>query len=279
VIALSAPEAAAVRHFVSGGGVVIADGEPGQFDGHSRRLPSPLLADLFASASGRGKAIRLAVKDTDHRAVAAESVLMQELAAIFAESGIGPAYRLTEQVGKPVTDVETYQFDVGGATVLALLGDAPPTGKTEPGGARELLLHLPQQAYIYDLRTHESLGYADHLGLRLDPLQPRILAISDQPLPAPTIALPSRARCGETAVLKLGFTGVPVAKTGIVRIEVSDPAGQIVPYYSRKLVVRGAVAQLALPLASNDPAGDWAIRVTDVLSGQTATAVLRVVER
>ena len=68
VLALSPAEATAIRRFVSGGGIVIADGEPGQFDAHSQRLRTPLLADLFAPAFGRGKGIRLAAANRSSNA-------------------------------------------------------------------------------------------------------------------------------------------------------------------------------------------------------------------
>ena len=64
--ALSAAEAKAIHDFVAQGGMVIADGEPGQFDEHDRRLPQSQVADLFAGARdgkanghvfGKGKAI------------------------------------------------------------------------------------------------------------------------------------------------------------------------------------------------------------------------------
>jgi len=46
-IALSAPAAQAIRDFVRTGGAVVADGEPGIFDEHGRRLTNPALAEIF----------------------------------------------------------------------------------------------------------------------------------------------------------------------------------------------------------------------------------------
>ena len=45
--ALSATEAQEIRDFVAQGGTVIADGEPGAFDEHCRRLPKAQLAGSF----------------------------------------------------------------------------------------------------------------------------------------------------------------------------------------------------------------------------------------
>ena len=46
---LSTAEAQAIREFVAQGGTLIADGEPGMFDEHSRKLAQPALADLFGN--------------------------------------------------------------------------------------------------------------------------------------------------------------------------------------------------------------------------------------
>src|SRR5215471_10013156 len=59
VLALSEREAVEIRRFVDGGGTVIADGIPGRFDRHGRRLAEPLLAGLFrapAVRAGKGGA-------------------------------------------------------------------------------------------------------------------------------------------------------------------------------------------------------------------------------
>src|SRR3546814_16435322 len=68
-LARSPAEAEESRRFARQGGTVVAVGGPGVFDQHSRRLPRPLLADLFPAGPsdapvvtdiGKGRAIRLA---------------------------------------------------------------------------------------------------------------------------------------------------------------------------------------------------------------------------
>jgi hypothetical protein len=280
VIALSSAEAAAIRRFVKSGGTVIADGEPGQYDQHSRRSPHPELTDLFASApatstSGQGKALRLAGAQAGHL-VGADRALMQSLAAIFAEAGVKSAYAISGPAGEHIDNVETYQFTNGDVTIIALLGDMPAADGVVPAAAQDIVLHLPRQAYVYDLRAHELLQHNDRVSMRLAPLQPRILAVSDRPLPAPTVSAPAQARLGESTMLKISFAGATVAATSILRVEIADPAGHVVPYYSRKLRLNNVAVEQPLPFALNDPAGIWTIRVTDILSGQEAKATLAV---
>jgi hypothetical protein len=62
----------------------------------------------------------------------------------------------------------------------------------------------------------------------------------------------------------------------VLHIEALDPAGKLVPHYSGNALAPGGAALWTLPLAFNDPAGQWTIRVTDPLTGGSATARLAV---
>jgi hypothetical protein len=172
-IALSATEAARIREFVAQGGTVVADGEPGVFDQHSRRLPKPLLSDVFRGPPdgttqrfryGKGTAIYLASgRISGHD-------LETECSRIFTAVGIGPDFLLETADGSPVRDVERYIFRNGGVTIIALQRDAPPTGSLERSGT--VTLTLPKPAYIDDVMTAKSLGRHNRLTVALGPIEP-----------------------------------------------------------------------------------------------------------
>jgi uncharacterized protein YfaS (alpha-2-macroglobulin family) len=120
------------------------------------------------------------------------------------------------------------------------------------------------------------LGQVDRLQLQLDPVAPVLLAISDRALPRPTISGPSRLRPGDIAEFRLGLAGPTGAAIDIFHLEVLNPTGELVPFYSGNIVASHGTAAAHLPLAFNDPTGAWTLRVTDKLSGQTAIAKLEV---
>ena len=62
----------------------------------------------------------------------------------------------------------------------------------------------------------------------------------------------------------------------LLRWEVRGPDGAFLPEYARADVEPGESATFMLPSALNDPAGEYRVRVTDVLSGASAEAVLRL---
>ncbi len=283
-IALSARAADEIRRFAEKGGLVIADGEPGIFDEHSRRLATPRFADLDAGASastpttlaiGKGRGLYV-------DPVAAP----QRLDLVLAQAGIVAPISVSQVTGEPVRDVGIYQWRNGSATVLALQRDGnddagavePAAHATKTDDATPMVLTLPGQAYVYDLREKRFLGRSDRLTVMLDPSTPVLLSISPVPRAAPVIVAPKRVRRGEIATLRFAVPrsdrGVPV-----FHVTVIDPSGNIVPYGTSNLSLYGRSGVRLLPLAFNDQTGRWHIRAEDVLSGKTTSTEIAVAPR
>jgi hypothetical protein len=70
--------------------------------------------------------------------------------------------------------------------------------------------------------------------------------------------------------------GASPAGTHIYHVECIGPDGKIIPHYSGTVLAPGGVAARVIPLAASDPAGKWTLRVTEVLTGQTRSAVFHV---
>src|SRR5690606_3748769 len=122
-------------------------------------------------------------------------------------------------------------------------------------------LALPGQAQLYDILGGADLGRRERIELTLDAVEPTLLAIADAPLPAPRVAAPARLRQGESGRIEIGWTAPSPAARPVLRLEVIDPGGKPLGHYSGVLVAAGPVIERPLPLALNDPLGDWTIRV------------------
>jgi hypothetical protein len=274
-IALSTTEAKEIRDFVVAGGVVIATGEPGIFDEHGRRMARPLLSEVFAGPAthattsfgvGKGKAIYMTFPDARGREP------LRALTEILKNAGVRSRFSIARADGGPESDVETYIFENDGVTIVALLRDfAPPSTAT---AQEPLVLALPQPLNAYDLRAGRSLGNTDRLTLELGPIEPVLLALSEKLLVPPAISGPPSARLGATAGFSIR-SGSAVA-LDVLRVDVIDPEGTVVEHYSGNTIAAGGEVDKVLPLALNDKAGTWTIRVKDLLSGATATASLNV---
>ncbi|MBI3646085.1 MAG: beta-galactosidase, partial [Acidobacteriales bacterium] len=297
-VALSPLEAAALRRFVEQGGVLIADGEPGTFDAHNRRLPKPLLADLFGGphdgpvtsrSFGHGKAIHLNFEMLGYirdRLQSKERDALRQMGRLFKESGVAADFGLTETSGEPAVGVELHTFRNGGVNIVGLLASAqlyvedlgPPEviSNKRFEVPRTVLLTLPAESYLYDVRAGKFLGKKKQLSVELDPYEPAIYAVSSSAFPALVVSAPSRLERGQSGQLGMSFSGTTSAAVYVLHVDVMDPEGKTVSYYSGNVLAPGGKAGKILPLALNDRTGTWTVRVKDVLTGQARSTVIEV---
>ena len=145
-LALSPADARAIEVFAKHGGVVVADRQPGVFDGHSRRLPQPDLPVGIA---------RLVAPD-DHAA----------LSALLAKAGVVAPFRVSAP-----GDIAMYRFAEGARTILALQGRSP--GQEE----QAVTLTLPRRMSVTNLLSGRSLGSSQTFDVGVGPIEPTILSL------------------------------------------------------------------------------------------------------
>ena len=211
----------------------------------------------------------------------------RELAArLFRSAGLRPQFAITDEKGGPVSGVETHVFRNGDVTIVGLLSNpslrvdelGPPDFRSNEHFAqrRALKLILPAAFSVYNLRAAKPLGRQREIRVDLDPYEPVIYAISAEPLPALTISGPVRLTRGETGHLGTSFGDLTPAAVHVLHVTVMDPAGHIVSAYSGNVCAPHGRAVWSIPVAYNDAAGRWHVRVNDLLSGATQTSALEV---
>jgi hypothetical protein len=295
---LSAAEAKAIRQFVEQGGTLIATGDPGTFDEHSRRLPESSLADLFSGPHngsvtvrpyGRGKAIHLNIDVLNYhqyRLMHKEGQTLNVAAKLFHEAGVTPPYAVVDQSGNPVVGVETHRFINGGVTIVGLLSNpqlrvnelGPPEFRSNERFEKPqpIRLVLPDEMYVVDVRAGKSLGRKKELSLTLNPYEPAIYTCSMAPFPEMRLSAPTRVTRGASAHIGISFSAPTPAAMHILHVDVSDPSSNVVEYYSGNLRAPAGTAEKLLPVALTDQAGQWTITVKDILTGQVQKAVIEV---
>src|SRR3954453_11282175 len=231
--ALSGREAKEIRDFAAQGGTVIADGEPGAFDEHCRRLPKAQLADLFDSnGSGRGRAVRAGAGILNYhqdRLVNKEAATHEMMGDLFQTAGVKPQFAVTDASGRPVVGVETHTFRNGGVWIVALMTNpqlrvdelGPPEFKSNDRFAKPIAvkLVLPGQRFVYDVRTAKAMGSIGDVRLTLDPYEPAILVIAESPMPELELSAPARVKRGETATLGVTFARMTAAANLVFHID------------------------------------------------------------
>ena len=294
---LSKAEVEAIRAFVAGGGVVIADGEPGVFDEHSRRLPAASLADLFGGSQegpvavrtfGRGKAISIHADTLNYhqnRLINKEGPVHQLVGDLLRSNGVRPEFAIADANGRPPVGVEVHVFRNGGVELITLLSNpqmrvdelGPPDFRSNARFEKPISfkLSLPCAMSVYDVRQAKSLGSQHEMTVNLNPYEPTILAVTQAAMPRLEIFAPSEVQRGSTANIGLNCPQTPAAKH-VIRVDVLDPSGNQVPFYSENVIADGGSALKRVPFAMSDAAGAWTVRVHDMLSGETASKTITV---
>jgi hypothetical protein len=121
--------------------------------------------------------------------------------------------------------------------------------------------------YLYDVRKCKSLGEKRKVTVTLNPYEPTVFAVSAEPFPELRVGAPKEIKRGSTAHINIDLAETP-ASLDIVHVDVMNPAGERVLYYSENVFAQSGHAAKQIPLAENDPAGTWTLQVHDLLSGQ-----------
>ena len=284
-IALSEREVAQIRAFVKAGGLLIADVQPGQTDGHGKKLAQGALDDLFAAPRyGRGRAILLDKWFHEYpelRFKREGEKLREAIGAALAAAALRPRATVVSADGRHPVTVERVSWRTGQVELLGLLRETAGEFKLQTDGTlgyqvrkgvkptEPVRVTLPQEGHWYDLRAHRYLGRIGEIRATLRGADPKLYARLPYEVKGITLSLSPGQRgdaIGYEVKLK---TGAARAARHVIKVEVFGPDGKK-QLYGRNVDTRGGSGRGSFRLALNDAAGTWRVKVTDVFSGVTA---------
>lgn len=161
----------------------------------------------------------------------------------------------------------------GEATYVGVLRD-----KAE--GRSNVKLLLDQTAHVYDQRAGKYLGHTDHFEALLAPGHCNMYSLLPYRVDAVKLRPKSATVAPGAEVEYLVSVDVTGGKRGlhVFRMEVTGPDGELREYYGAQLVAKRGATGGAFRLALNDSPGAWTITATDIATGVTGTATVRVEE-
>jgi beta-galactosidase len=233
----------------------------------------------IVNQAGRGRAVLLNFTMSSFPAIrdpAAPAAAADFMAALLAAAGVEPAVAVTDAAGRPVRDTEVIRWKGRGVDFLALFG-----GKDE-----KVQVSLPRAQHVYDLRERAYLGPQTTFAVHKLPTRATFVALSPVKLPAAQIE-PSRERVkrGERLTVRLSYAASRARHAA--RVRVYGPDGAHAEWFDTVVVIEPLGysaaqrragkpappgAEIALPIAHNDPAGVWTIRATDLYTGEVSEA-------
>ncbi len=307
VLAVSDAEAKALAGWVEAGGVLVLDKWAGLFDQHGTGRAKSALAALTAGepqkkseafdlyARGKGKVVllhgdvRLARYPT-HRLTNGEAVgpMKKLFGELVALAGLKPQVAALGADGQWHHGVEVVRFREAPAQYVAVLFNTGYDGRIRAlkGDASKLAVFdkpsevkvvFPGGSEVYNIRAGKHLGRAASDTATLDPVAPLCYALLPYRVTGVEVDLPSAGKPGQIVPVKLALkaSGGRMARH-VLRVDVHGPDGKPRTYYSRNLDTTGGKAEMTIPLALNDPAGRWAVRVKDIATGTTAEKTFNV---
>ena len=189
------------------------------------------------------------------------------------------------------TDVVTRRRRFGTTDYLFAVNDRREYGDyvgaygmvMENGLPSDTTLQLQRPAgHVYDLKNRRSIAFETtdkHLTipLHLGPCEGRVLMVTERPIRGVEVTAPESVGPGQPAKINIAITDGrdPIDAVIPVRVEIRDPEG-VPAEFSGHHGAAGGRLDLTLDIAPNDRPGVWEIRVTELASGCSTSAYLRV---
>ena len=277
--ALSNEEIRNLRDFVSRGGVVIADSQPGVMDQHcawrsSDEINQPWMINLNKVWDQYPKQRANNFGGADYRELAR---------GVLEKAGVRPVIEVLSPDGHPVAQAQIVRYQFGDSEVLAIVkenvGTVGRDGVTTyndatlgPVAKQDLIIKLPEKRFVADTRSGKQFGYTDVIHTSILIGDAIVLALSPVEKKITMDGVSSAAR-GEHVRLNLGSTS---SSGNLIRCHVFGPDGTRVAIYSRNVLLEQGRGSFVLPFALNDATGKYRVRATDVTSGATVEKTIEL---
>jgi len=230
---------------------------------------------------GQGQTILLNLSARRLRGSEQEEVIAEFVRSLFAAGGVAPSLRETDLEGNRLPGLDTVRWQTGDIELMAVFqpGFVPvgSLGSQETGAedSRPALLHLPEPQHVYDLRQGKYLGHTDLIHTQLRVARTSWFALSPTRVHGPQVRLSSRRlQRGGTLVATCQVPGA--VGLHALRLRLIAPNRAEAKWFSQNLIVGPDPTEVSVPLAYNDPAGQWQLEVRDLYTGQVAQARFEV---
>ncbi len=238
---------------------------------------------VLVQRAGNGWAVLLntAIEPYESLHTAGDTRATRQLAARLLDLvGIRPHLRISSDEGD-VAACEVVRFTDAENEKIQYVSIVPDH-RAVGGRPQNVTVHFPQAAWLYDIRAGKALGHVQTVQTALSPGDPKLFALLPYEVQAVAIE-PERSKValGDMATFEITIQTDADTPAGqhCVRIELLDPAGNVMNHYARNLLVQETNGSFSFVPALNDPTGVWQIRAKHIATGRTATVRFNVEER
>jgi len=121
--------------------------------------------------------------------------------------------------------------------------------------------------WVYDIKNEVTVGQANGFVTEINPGSPSLYALLPGPLPPIKVEAPETTRRGSPMTVKVS---VPEARgLHAIKLRATQPSGKAVRFWDQTVLVGKEPKTVVLPLAWNDPSGNWTLNFTDLFGPNT----------
>ena len=187
--------------------------------------------------------------------------------SLLAGAGVAAAIHLESADGSDISGIEITRWQNGGMELLALLGSVEG----------EITVNLPEARFIHDLKQGRSLGKASSFSTLVRPHQASFFALWPE-VPGSLELHPTSASVARGATLDVAVRMPGAIAKRAVRLTVATPDGCPAPWLDQVLIVDSGKQRFGVPIAHNDPLGEWRLLAYDLFEEAPAPLVFQVTE-
>ncbi len=251
IVSLSDTEVESLKKFLSGGGIIIADFQPGSYDELGMKRNRPPLEGL--------KGLHVLGQTFNDKDIEQG----RRISALLADAGAKPV--LTSDISGILPGREAIHFQKGGMNVFFLLRNPALAAN----GKMIQTIQFPVKGHLYDLLKGKYLGETSPTEVVLDDAAPAaVFGIYPYRIDALLVNVPDKVQGGKDLIARIQVK-VQGARpeTHIFHLELIPPDGGGSLLLKRNLAAENGTLEFHFRTAYNDPNGKWTLRVKDVMSG------------
>ncbi len=241
------------------------------------------------SSHGQGKAIYLGrslapVAGEDKISAEELTQLVKLVSDALDQAGAKPPAEIADDQGRPVLSCEAVHYRAGEAEYYGIIRYQSPEQREEVDFSRgippleearvdlagdNVRIVFPEARHIYDVRAHRYLGLTDRVEGKLEYGEAKIYALLPYRVEGMEVRAPEQAAPGAevTYTVQVRTEGDAAPGTHVAVIRVMGPDGREYRQYGGRVALEHGRGEAQIPLALNDPAGEWRIIARDVATG------------
>ena len=207
--------------------------------------------------------------------------MLTEAGRLLASADARPSARMITTDGKPLTLCRRYRFvDWEGANeylAMCRIWNFYRGLYQAKDEARDVEVRFAKRAHVYDVVEGKYLGETDRVKTSFGKADGKVFALLPRKVGRLDVRCRPQAARGQPWSYTVHYAGEgKPAMRRAVRIDVTDPKGEVSYHYSHTETLLGGERSFAIPFALNDAPGTWRVAVRDAMSGQSVVREVNV---